>query len=56
MDKAAKEARREYKKRWQRENRDKVKAYQARYWAKKAAQAAAAAEAAGTAEAAALQE
>lgn len=43
MNEAAKAARREYKKKWQRENPDKVKEYQARYWAKKAAAAAAAA-------------
>lgn len=40
MTEQAKEARREYKRRWNRENPDKVKAAQARYWAKKAAQAA----------------
>lgn len=47
MNKAAKEARRAYKRKWQRENPDKVKEYQARYWDKKAREAAAAAAAAG---------
>lgn len=32
----AKELRREYKRKWNRENRDKVKAAQERYWTKKA--------------------
>ena len=40
MTEAAKAARREYKKKWQRENADKVKEYQARYWDKKAQEAA----------------
>ena len=31
------EARRQYKREWQRRNRDKVQAQQERYWAKKAA-------------------
>lgn len=35
---AAKEARRIYKREWQRANRDKVKAQQERYWERKAAQ------------------
>lgn len=41
MNEAAKAARREYKRKWQRENADKVKEYQERYWAKKAQEAAA---------------
>lgn len=41
MNEAAKQARREYKRKWQRENPDKVKEYQARYWDKKAREAAA---------------
>lgn len=41
MNEAAKEARRAYKRKWQRENPDKVKAQQERYWNKKAAAAAA---------------
>ena len=44
MNEAAKAARREYKREWNRKNRDKVKAAQARYWEKKAQEAAAAAE------------
>lgn len=36
MNKAAKEARRMYIREWQRKNKDKVKAAQARYWEKKA--------------------
>lgn len=43
MTDAAKEARRAYKRKWQQDNPDKVKAYQARYWEKKAKEAAAAA-------------
>lgn len=39
MTEAAKAARREYMKKWQRENRDKIKAAQARYWDKKAREA-----------------
>ena len=39
MTDKAKEARRAYKRKWQRENRDKVKEYQTRYWNKKAEQA-----------------
>ena len=34
---AAKEARRQYKRQWARKNREKVKAAQERYWAKRAA-------------------
>ena len=37
LSEAAKEARRAYKRRWNRENPEKVKAQQERYWAKKAA-------------------
>jgi hypothetical protein len=44
MTDKAKEARRAYKRKWQRENRDKVKEYQTRYWNKKAEQAEAATE------------
>ena len=40
MTDAAREARREYKRQWNRANADKVKAAQARYWEKKAQQAA----------------
>lgn len=36
MTKAAREARRAYKRKWQRENPDKVKEYQRRYWEKQA--------------------
>lgn len=39
MTEQAKEARRAYKRKWNRENRDKVKAAQERYWNKKAAAA-----------------
>lgn len=38
MDEKAREARRAYKREWNRKNRDKVKAAQDRYWARKAAQ------------------
>ncbi len=38
MNEQAAEARRAYKRKWARDNPDKVKAQQARYWAKKAAQ------------------
>ena len=48
MTDAAKEARRAYKRKWQQDNPDKVKAYQARYWEKKAKEAAAAAAVPGT--------
>ncbi len=41
MNEAAKEARRAYKRAWQRKNRDKVKQYQAKYWERKAQAAAA---------------
>ena len=37
MNERAKEARRAYKREWNRKNRDKVKAAQARYWERKAA-------------------
>ena len=36
MTEAAQEARRAYKREWNRQNRDKVKAAQARYWERKA--------------------
>ncbi len=36
MTDAAKEARRAYKREWNRKNRDKVKAAQERYWTRKA--------------------
>lgn len=39
MNEKAKEARRAYKREWNRKNRDKVKAAQARYWERKAAAA-----------------
>ena len=38
MDEKAREARRAYKREWNRKNRDKVKAAQERYWARKAAE------------------
>lgn len=41
MNEAAKEARRAYKREWNRRNPDKVKAAQERYWEKKAAEQAA---------------
>ena len=41
MTEEAKEARRKYKRKWNKEHPDKVKEYQARYWQKKAEQAAA---------------
>lgn len=40
MTEAAKEARREYKRRWNQQNKDKVKAAQDRYWERRAAKAA----------------
>ena len=40
MTEAAKEARRAYKRKWNRDNPDKVKAAQERYWTKKAQEAA----------------
>ena len=40
MNEAAKEARRAYKRQWQRNNPDKVKAYQEAYWSRKAQEAA----------------
>lgn len=36
MNKEAREARRDYKRKWQRDNKDKVKEYQRRYWERKA--------------------
>lgn len=39
MTEKAAAARREYKRKWQQENRDKVRAQQERYWERKAAQA-----------------
>lgn len=36
MDEKAKEARRAYKREWNRKNKDKVKAAQERYWKRKA--------------------
>ena len=39
MTEQAKEARRAYKRKWSRENRDKVRAQQERYWTRKAAAA-----------------
>lgn len=38
MNEAAREARRAYKRQWAKNNPDKVKAMQERYWAKRAAQ------------------
>lgn len=43
MNEQAKAARRAYKRKWNRENADKVRAAQARYWERKAAEAEAAA-------------
>lgn len=43
MTEQALQARREYRRKWARENRDKVRAHQERYWQKKADQQAAAA-------------
>lgn len=40
MDEKAKEARRAYKRAWNRANRDRVKAAQERYWSRKAEKAA----------------
>lgn len=40
MNEKAKEARRAYKREWNRKNRDKVRAAQERYWNRKAAEAA----------------
>lgn len=39
MDDKAREMRREYKRAWNRANKDKVKAAQERYWSKRAAAA-----------------
>ena len=55
MNEAAKEARRAYKRKWNREHPDKVKQYQANYWNRKA-QEAAKAEAAEPAEGEPAQE
>lgn len=41
MNEAAKEARRAYKRQWNKDNPEKVKAYQEKYWNKKAQEAAA---------------
>lgn len=43
MTDAAKEARRAYKRKWARENPDKIRAQQERYWSRRAEAAAAAA-------------
>lgn len=40
MNEAAAEARRAYKRKWARENADKVRAQQERYWTRKAQEAA----------------
>ena len=37
MTEQAQQARREYRREWQRKNRDKVRAYNERYWNKRAA-------------------
>ncbi len=39
MNDKAREMRLQYRRKWYRENKEKVKAYQERYWAKKAAEA-----------------
>jgi hypothetical protein len=44
LSEKAKEARRNYKREWNRANKDKVKASQDRYWERRAAAAAAAAD------------
>ena len=44
MNEQAREARRAYKREWNRKNREKVKAAQERYWNRKAQEAAAEAE------------
>lgn len=44
LNEQAAAARRAYKRKWAQDNRDKVKAQQERYWAKKAAEQAANAE------------
>ena len=49
MNDAAKEARKAYKRHWQREHPDKVKQYQENYWNRKAQEAAQAAPAEDTA-------
>lgn len=38
MNEKAKEARRAYKRKWYRENKDKIKVYNEKYWSKKAAE------------------
>ena len=38
LNEKAREARREYHRRWQQANRDKVKAYQMAYWERRAAE------------------
>lgn len=45
MNEAAKQARREYQRKWNAAHRDKVKEYQERYWNRKAQEAAEAAAA-----------
>ncbi len=45
MNKTAKKAKNEYMKQWRKNNRDKIRASQERYWSKKAAEAKAAAAA-----------
>ena len=47
MTKEAQEARRQYRKQWSKNNPDKVRAYNQKYWEKKAREAAAAAQASG---------
>ena len=39
MNEKARQARAAYKRKWQQENKDKVRAYQEKYWTKKAEQA-----------------
>ena len=38
MTEAAKEAKREYQREWRQRNRDKIRAYNAKYWAERAEQ------------------
>lgn len=40
MNEAAKKARREYQRQWNKKNPEKLKQYREKYWSKKAAQAA----------------
>lgn len=47
MTKEAQEARRQYRKQWAKNNPDKVRAYNQKYWEKKAREAAAAAQSSG---------